>query len=311
VSRECAIHHSDGETVPVVCRRFGGDRASGEDLWIVENPARVRMLESELLVQTRRLHDVNRELLSLRERLRIERAEREELLTVVSHELRTPVTIVNGYSRLLLSEEVGPLNEDQCKFLVESVKACQRLDSFIGNLLEASRERTGHHVLEVSRGSIQAAVSAVVDLLGPLLVQAGMSVDIDIPDEVDRAEFDRQRVEQVLTNLVGNAIKHAPEGRTIDVTARRLSERSGNAGGLRDFVAVSVSDEGPGVDEADRTRIFDAYVQVGERGRADGLGLGLSVCKRLVEAHGGRIVAEARPGGGSRFEFTLPAVEDH
>jgi signal transduction histidine kinase len=308
-AQECSVRRVDGSVEPVVCRRIGHDDAAEEDLWIVENPARLRMLEAELLVLSRRLHDVNRELVSLRERLRIERSEREELLTVVSHELRTPVTIINGYNRLLLSEEVGPLTEDQRRFLVESTKGCQRLDSFIGNLLEASRVCAGHEILEVCRESLREAVEAVVELLQPFLEQQGIRVEIDIPNEADCAEFDRQRVEQVLTNLIGNAIKHAPDSRTIAIAASRLTAPAGPEGRDREFVAISVSDDGPGVAAADRERIFDAYVQAGGRGRAGGLGLGLAVCKRLVEAHGGSIAVKDRPQGGSRFEFTLPVPE--
>jgi signal transduction histidine kinase len=113
------------------------------------------------------------------------------------------------------------------------------------------------------------------------------------------------RVEQVLTNLIENAIKHAPPGGVIEVASRRLPPTHEG----RPFVEVAVSDEGPGVSEADRERIFEAYVQACEQSRAGGLGLGLAVCKRLVEAHGGSIAVTERPGGGSRFVFTLPAAD--
>jgi len=304
-SLECALHRSDGEMRTVICRLARRDSDSDADAWVVEDATHVRMLEAELLQLSRNLHAGNRELASLRERLRRERVEREEMLTVVSHELRTPVTIISGYNRLLLSEEVGPLTEDQRRFLLESSKGCQRLDAFIENLLESARERTGDEALEISHGSLRAVIDGVSGLLQPLLAERDLRIDIDVPPEADRVWFDRVRVEQILTNLIGNAIKHAPPEGVIEVATRSLPPaREG-----RPLIEVAVSDEGPGVLEEDRERIFEPYVQAGEQSRAGGLGLGLAVCKRLVEAHGGSIAATARPGGGSRFVFTLPSAD--
>lgn len=303
---ECALSRPDGESRTVLCRLVWRDDGVDDEAWAIDDPSHVRTLEAELMRLSRELHDGNREIVSLRERLRRERAEREEMLTVVSHELRTPVTIINGYNRLLLSEEVGPLSEDQRRFLVESSKGCQRLDSFIGNLLESSRQTAGNEYIEVSRGSLRAVIRGVADLLQPLLDEQNLGVEVVVPDDADQAEFDPQRVEQVLTNLLGNAIKHAPVGGTIEVSTRRLAPGTTEAESGRAFIEVSVADEGSGVLEVDRQRIFEAYVQAGEQSRAGGLGLGLAVCKRLVEAHGGTIAVSNRPGGGSRFTFTLP-----
>lgn len=308
-SLECALHRSDGEVRTVICSRAWRDPGSDADAWVIEDATHVRMLEAELLQLSRKLHAGSREVVSLRESLRRERAEREEMLTVVSHELRTPVTIISGYNRLLLSEEVGPLTEEQRRFLEESTKGCQRLNSFIGHLFEASRERTGDEVLEISRGSLREAIQGVTDLLQPLLDEQDLRIDLDVAFDADRAQFDRLRVEQVLTNLVGNAIKHAPSGGSIEIATRRLAPPLSVGRPARAFVEVSVSDEGPGVPEEDRSRIFEAYVQAGERSRAGGLGLGLAVCKRLVEAHGGSIAVTDRAGGGSRFAFTLPVAD--
>jgi len=307
-SFECALQRLDGEMRTVICRLACRDSDSDADAWVVEDATHVRMLEAELLRLSRKLHAGSREVASLQERLRRERAEREEMLTVVSHELRTPVTIISGYNRLLLSEEVGPLTEEQRRFLVESTKGCQRLNAFIAHLLEASRERAGDEVLEVSQGSLRALIEGVTGLLQPLLEEQDLRIDLDVPPDADRAQFDHLRVEQVLTNLVGNAIRHAPSGGSIEIATRRLPPSVSGARPAPPFVEISVSDAGPGVPEEDRGRIFEAYVQAGEQSRAGGLGLGLAVCKRLVEAHGGSIAVTDRPGGGSRFAFTLPAA---
>jgi signal transduction histidine kinase len=301
---ECALRRTDGEARTVVCRLAWNDLDAGICAWVVEDVTHVRMLEAELLRLSRKLHQGSREVASLSEKIRRDRADREEILAVVSHELRTPVTIISGYDRLLLSEEVGPLNDEQRRFLSESAKACRRLDSFIGDLLEASRVRDDGAVLEVSVGSLREVIEGVTSLMRPLLEERDLRIETEIPPEANRAQFDRMRLEQILTNLIGNAIKHSPAESLIEITTRRLPSDDPDE---RPLVEVAVSDEGPGVAVEDRERVFDAYVQIGESKRAGGLGLGLAVCKRLVDAHGGTIAVTSRSGGGSRFAFTLPA----
>ncbi len=262
----------------------------------------VRDLEAELHRLGRSLHAANRELEALRQRVRREATEREELLTVVSHELQTPITVITGYNRLLLSEEVGALNEEQRGFLRESTKSCQRLSAFIENLLEASREVREEEVLEVCHASLRPTIEAVVASLRPLLEESELHTGLAVDEKASRARFDPRRIEQVLTNLIGNAIKYSSSGGTIEISTRDASESDSG------LVEVAVSDDGPGVASEDRERIFEPYVRVGEESRAGGLGLGLAICKRLVEAHGGKIWVTERDGGGSRFAFTLPSA---
>jgi len=265
-------------------------------------------LEREMFELGQEAYAANRELAELRARLRRERDEREELLTVVSHELRTPVTIISGYNRLLLAEKIGPLTDEQRSFLVESSKACQRLDLFIGNLIEASRQASDGDVLEVSHAALAPSIDGVVGLLRPLFEDAKLEVRVDIAADADRARFDPTRLEQILINLLGNAVKFSPPGGVIEISTRAAA-RTREGGPERACVEFCISDQGRGVAAADRERIFEPYVQVGEESGAGGLGLGLAICKRLVEAHGGEISAHARPGGGSRFVFTIPVAD--
>ncbi|RIL00035.1 MAG: hypothetical protein DCC71_19335 [Proteobacteria bacterium] len=259
-------------------------------------------LESEVLRTGRQLHDANRELVELRERLRVEAAEREEILTVVSHELRTPITVIAGFNRLLLGESAGTLSDRQRHFLEESQKSCQRLNNFVANLLEAARQRACVGPLEVTEAPLEPTIQNVLDLLGPLLREAQVAALVEIAPGTPRARFDPPRIEQVLANLIGNALRYAPPGSQIEVRAAavRVAERP--------FVEVAVADAGPGIPARERERIFEPYVQV-EAQRAGGLGLGLAICKRIVEAHGGAIQAGERAGGGSRFAFRLPAAQ--
>ncbi len=305
---ECGLQRPDGQMRTAICRPAWPREGAGPSAWIVEDATHVRILERELLRMSQNLHRASRETASLRDRLRSEHAEREELLNVVSHELRTPLTVIRGYNRLLLAEEVGPLNAEQRRFLGESTKSCQRLNAFIENLLEASRETSGDEILEIGHGCLGPVIEGVIGMLRPLLEENELSVDVALEAAIPPARFDRMRLEQVLTNLMSNAIKVAPRGSAIRVGARLLDASESEAAAVRPLLEVAVSDEGPGVAPEDRERIFEPYVQAGEQSAAGGLGLGLAICRRLVHAHGGAIGVDERPGGGSRFAFTLPVA---
>lgn len=308
---ECELKRIDGSIRTVTCRFAEGvalaDRTTA---WVVEDLTHLRTVERELLRLGQDLHGANRELADLRDRLRRENNEREELLTVVSHELRTPVTIISGYNRLLLAEKVGPLNDEQRGFLVEGSKACQRLDLFIGNLLEASRQDSDGEVLEITHAGVAEVVDEVVGLLRPLFDDAKLEVRVDVAEDANRARFDRTRLEQILINLLGNAIKFSPPGAAIEISTRATSHVC-EGGSERPCVEFRISDEGPGVAPADRQRIFEPYVQIGEESGAGGLGLGLAICRRLVEAHGGAISVQGRSEGGGSFVFTIPVSDAH
>ena len=300
---ECTLRRPDGQERIVIWRPSWPEIAPDCDAWVVEDASHVRSLERELLEASRELQSLHREVEELRDRLRFERAEREELLTVVSHELRTPVTVMNGYHRLLLAQDVGPLTDEQRRFLEESSKSCKKLDAFIEKLMQASREPRASEVLEFCSAPLRPLIEEIASAFEPLLEERGERIEVDIDPKLSRAHFDRAAVEQVLTNLLGNAIRYTRKGSTIGIASRELRVNG------RAFVELSVSDEGPGVVADDRQRIFEPYVQAGDESRAGGLGLGLAICKRLVEAHGGTIGVSERPGGGSCFAFTLPGVQ--
>ena len=305
---ECWLERPD-ERRTVVCRLAWEETDEAPAAWVIEDLTHLRVLERELLRCGQELSLANREVTSLRERLRAERHEREELLSVVSHELRTPVTVIGGYNRLLLTGEVGSLTEEQARFLEESNKSCRRLDLFIGNLLEASRAAKGDEILEIGHGPIAPVIENVAGMFRPLLSEQSITLELDLDTSVPRVRFDPLRVEQILTNLMGTALRYAGTGGTIEITTREVDSGLMADDGRR-AVEIAVSDDGPGVDFDDRERIFRPYVQAGEESCAGGLGLGLAICKRLVEAHGGSISLGERPGGGARFAFTLPAERD-
>ncbi len=302
---ECALRRPTGADRRVICQLAWRDLAPGSDVWSFEDVTQLRAVELELLRTSQDLHRANREAASLREELSAEREGREELLAVVSHELRTPVTVIGGYSRLLLAGEAGAVTDEQRRFLLESAKSCQRLNEFIGKLFEASREKKGGEVLELGSHALQPVVETVRELLFPLAAERDSRILVRVDSAAAFARFDPLRVQQILTNLIGNAIQHAGAKAIIEISTRALPTPMGG----RRFVEVSVEDDGPGVAAEHRERIFQPWVQLTGGGRAGGLGLGLSICRRLVEAHGGEISLAERPGGGCRFSFTLPAAD--
>ncbi len=298
---ETGLRRPGGAVWSTTWRLAWPELAPGTDAWVVEDPNAVRELGEEVLRVSRELGRLNREAQALRDRLHHEHSERDEILAVVSHELRTPVTVIGGYSRILLREDVGPLTPEQRRFLEEANKACRKLDAFIERLLAASRVAKGGEVLEVCSAPLRPVLEEVVLRMRPLFEQHRSQLDLDASAEC-RARFDAMRVEQVLGNLLENALKYAAPGATVEVAARPT-----RVGG-RPMIEVAVADDGPGIPPEERERVFQAYVR-GQGSCANGLGLGLALCKRIVEGHGGSITLGERPGGGCRFAFTLPAAE--
>lgn len=274
---------------------------------VAETPGQSELLgelQRELMRIGREAHRLHREVEVLRDRLETERLEREDLLAVVGHELRTPITVIGGYLRLLLSGESGTLGEDQRRYLEEIQRSLERLDAFVERVVEGSRNGWSGEVLEVACGPVAPVIDEVAGSFQPLMERRGASLVVRHTARLE-ARFDRGAVERVLTNLIGNAVRYAGDTGRVEVATRDVEAYG------RPFVEVSVSDDGPGVPAAERERIFEPYVQAVAAGRRRhrGLGLGLAICRRLVEAHGGEIHVEEAPGGGSRFVFTLPRAD--
>jgi two-component system sensor histidine kinase KdpD len=249
------------------------------------------------------LGDFGAEILKLRDQAQQRACERDELIALLSHELRTPLTIISGYSKLLLSGSLGALSDEQRGFLEESCASCERLNSFVMNLLDATNESSVTFSLKRRIGPLEETVRNVVNFFTPLLREKILSIHLDIEDELPLAYFDPGRVEQVLTNLLGNAVKYTDPGSVVEV---RVSHRSSAA---QDFIETMVVDDGPGIAETDRERIFEPCVRAGETDRVPGVGLGLAICRRIVEAHGGEIRVVNEPSRGSRFIFTIPSPQ--
>ena len=304
VAVSCGLRSASGsrevEVIRGAIEAEGSAADAGKELWVIREAEPQSRLSGELYDVSRSLHDANREVALLRDQLAAEIAEREQLLSVVSHELRTPVTVIRGYNNLLLSDRAGDLNEKQRQFLGESNRSCERLSRFIGDLLSACGEASGNLAPQLRRTSVADLVAGVVSFLRPLLDERALTVDVDLDPTVRFAQCDAERIEQVLTNLLSNAIRHSKPEAHIRVKSEKL-EVAGHH-----FVEVSVADTGPGVASEDHARIFEPYVRASGDQASGGLGLGLAICRRIVTAHGGTIAVFENVGGGSRFAFTLP-----
>ena len=222
---------------------------------------------------------------------------RAEFLGMVSHELRAPLAAIKGSAATVLgTSRVLDRIEMQQFFRIIEVQA-DHMDNLISDLLDAGRIDSG--MLSVDSKSVQ--VSELVEQARTTFLSGGgkQTIRIDLPQDLPRVMADKQRIVQVLNNLFSNASLYAPESSVIHV------------GAVRDgvHVAISVTDEGQGVSPDQLPYLFRKYT--GGGGRPRGVGLGLAICKGLVEAHGGRIRAEnAGPGLGTRFTFTIPVVEE-
>jgi signal transduction histidine kinase len=219
-----------------------------------------------------------------------------EVVAIVAHDLRTPLNAITmGAS--LLDDASQP--EHQKALMLEIIRrAAVRMDHLIGDLLEAGRIDAGR-TLRVSPAPL-ALTSVLAQVCAEVQAGArakGQILECDVPDSLPEVQADRERVAQVITNLVANAAKFTPRGGRIRVSAKVNAEE----------VEVAVSDSGPGISADDQLHVFEPYWQA-KTTASLGCGLGLKIARAIVDAHGGRLWVESTPGEGATFRFTLPVA---
>jgi signal transduction histidine kinase len=248
-----------------------------------------------------KVRERTQELMIANERLKELDKMKSLFLSNVSHELRTPLTAIGGLVDNMIDGLTGPLNGKQTRYMTGIKDSTERLARLIRDLLDLSVIETGKSELKPARFSLRSLIHEVVETLKPLAVEKGISVEIARTNGDATAWADRDKITQVLTNLIVNAVKFSPAGGSL-----KLGMAPANDGGL---LEVSVSDTGPGIPPAEVERIFHEFYQISQPGREKtlGVGLGLAISKKLVEMHGGKIRVESVPGEGSTFFFTLPA----
>jgi two-component system, OmpR family, sensor histidine kinase KdpD len=244
------------------------------------------------MIERARLH---RESLQV-EVLRRTDALRAALLSSISHDLRTPLSSIKASASSLLQEDVQWDEEARRSFALSIEHEADRLNRLVENLLDMSRIEGGALKPEKEWYPIDELIHDVLGHMQPLL--QGRTVQTDLPDDLPPVELDYLQIDQVLTNLIENAVRYTPTDSPIEISARAQGNQ----------MMISVADRGPGIPPADLERIFDKFYRVSgtPAQTVRGSGLGLAVSRGLIEAHGGHIWAENRPGGGAIFRFTLP-----
>jgi len=223
---------------------------------------------------------------------------KSDFFSVMSHELRTPLTSIREGTNLLLEGVGGTLNEKQQKLLGIVSEESNRLIGLVNSLLDLTKMEAGMMHFNFSRINPLPLFTIAAQLLEPLLVNKKTALRLELPESLPAVPLDRDRILQVLKNLLGNAIKFTPEGGVITVSA---GVQSGS-------IQVTVQDNGPGISGDQLQRIFEKFRQVPTPGgpMIKGTGLGLAIVKQIITAHGGKVWAESKPGRGSTFHFTLP-----
>jgi PAS domain S-box-containing protein len=225
---------------------------------------------------------------------------KSDFVSTVSHELRAPLTSIYGFAETLLRRDVLFGEPERQTFLGYIASEAQRLTSIVDTLLGVARLEAGDLQVELVPTDLRTVVSEVVTSVGQTSDVNGHKFVLHLPDEPLSASADREKLSQILTNLLDNAVKFSPGGGTVTVEAHR---RSGH-------VEVRVVDEGQGIPEAERERIFSKFHRAESSRGSGGAGLGLFIARGLVSAMGGRIWVDSVEGGGSSFAFELPLAPE-
>jgi len=280
-------------------------------------------LEAKVAERTRDLSEANAALEASHRKLQTLDRLKSEFVSNASHELRTPLTAIRMAVDNLLDGVTGEITPTLQRYLSRVKDNTDRLVRLITDLLDLSRIEAGRIELHRTAVPVAEVMQEVVDALRPMAIKSRVKLAIAPTSRPVLALADRDKLQQVLINLVGNAVKFTPSGGGVGLSARLLpavpsaveyeappAAPDGSAGQDISFVEVAVEDTGEGIPPEELGAIFDKFHQVRRDGQAktQGTGLGLSIAKSLVELHGGSIRVESQVGRGSRFVFTLPAV---
>ena len=276
-------------------RRVAGRVAQGQldERAVPSGVLEVDELGQQFNVMADRLAGTLRMLEADRDRLR-------EFVADVSHELRTPIAALRMYTELLSEGDVDEAT--RAEFLERSTQQIGRLEWLSTNLLDLSRIDAGIFPLDMREGDLRDPVQATVQALSEVAVGRGVALDSEVPGEAVELRFDRERIIQLLTNLVGNALKFTPRGGAVSVTVHETDAS----------VTIQVGDTGPGIPAEELPHVFERFYRGTNTGeaRASGSGLGLAIERSIVEMHGGEIEVASVIGEGTEFRITLPRVHD-
>jgi signal transduction histidine kinase len=251
--------------------------------------------QSVLAIQNARLF---REIEDKSRQIEAANRHKSEFLANMSHELRTPLNAIIGFSEVLGERMFGELNEKQAEYTEDILSSGRHLLSLINEILDLSKVEAGRMELELATFDLPLAIDNARTFVRERATKHGINLDVTVDERLGDFVGDERKIKQVLLNLLSNAVKFTPEGGRIGINARQADGS----------VEISVSDTGIGIASEDQPKIFEEFRQVGGdyAHKREGTGLGLTLAKKFVELHGGKIWVESEVGKGSTFRFTLP-----
>jgi signal transduction histidine kinase len=252
------------------------------------------------LENTRLFHEIQ----DKSRQLEIANKHKSDFLANMSHELRTPLNAIIGFSEVLSEKMFGDVNDKQLEYLRDIHSSGHHLLTLINDILDLSKIEAGRMELELSRFDLGMLLDNSMTLVRERATRHGLTLKLDVADDVEEWVADQRKVKQVVINLLSNAVKFTPSGGSVTLRARRVEDSNGDGGA----VEVAVVDTGVGIAPEEQTLVFEEFRQASGNylRKAEGTGLGLSLVKRFVELHGGTIRLESEPGKGSTFAFVLP-----
>jgi signal transduction histidine kinase/DNA-binding response OmpR family regulator len=236
--------------------------------------------------------------------------EKSRFLANMSHELRTPLNSIIGFSEILLGKLEDKLSARELKFLQNIHASGQHLLGIINDILDLSKVEAGKMEVHPEKVSLVAIVESVCNVMKGVSTRRGVMIEVDLPAGLPVIEADQVKVKQILYNLASNAVKFSPPGGVVRIAARALAAAESPLG--QESVELEVSDQGPGIDPREHAKVFEEFQQAtasggDERsGAVEGTGLGLTLVKRFVELHDGRVQLTSAPGAGTTFTVHLP-----
>jgi signal transduction histidine kinase len=250
--------------------------------------------------------------------LKLQEVNRQKTVFLASaaHELKTPLAVIKGYYDLLLTGSLGRLTEKQRDILEESKESCERLVRLVSMFLNYSALESGKLVLQLRENDLRDCLDEMAKRWSEAFQRKGVRLDVNLDPSIPTFRFDYQKVQQAAANLLDNSLKHTPSGGTVTLVAkphfweRRVAEVAPTQERRRfrlprpNSVEVSVADSGTGIAPEHHQEIFEDFVRVDRN--TSGMGLGLAIAKRLVQAHRGKIWVESEAKRGSTFHFLLP-----
>jgi two-component system phosphate regulon sensor histidine kinase PhoR len=250
--------------------------------------------------------------------LKLQEVNRQKTVFLASaaHELKTPLAVIKGYYDLLLAGSLGRLTEKQKDILEESKESCERLVRLVSMFLNYSALESGKLVLQLRENDLRDCLDEMAKRWAEAFQRKGVKLEVHLDPSIPTFRFDYQKVQQAAANLLDNSLKHTPSGGNVALVAkphfweRRIAEAAPSQERRRfrlprpNSVEVSVTDSGAGIPAEHHQEIFEDFVRVDRN--TSGMGLGLAIAKRLVQAHRGKIWVESEAKSGSTFRFLLP-----